>query len=164
MYTTFQCTYPSSKHHMMSLPALSRSHEFPNVPNTNPLIPPRTRGPSLRSKEAPVNSTDKLCMLSHPSQFPSHAFPISLHARRTRLQRLSFGAPIRPYTTRHVVTRTQQRVREVWTPCDAPHGIFVPLQDRGGPGVGGAGVEGADETVDACGCDYGGAIFVPVVG
>jgi len=40
----------------------------------------------------------------------------------------------------------------------------VSRQDSTGTGGRGANVEGADEAVDACGGEDGGAVFVPVVG
>ena len=148
-YLHITSTHISNTHPIISQHALiSPPHRLPNIPNTQPLIPPHTRRPPFLPKHAPINPNRKLRMPSHPPHLPP----------------LPPLPPIIPHPTRHIIARAQQRPRQMRTPRHPPNRILMPRHHAQGALPRGADVECADEAVDACSGDDGGAVFVPVVG
>ena len=131
----------------------SCSHKFPDIPNTHPLVPARTGSPPFRPKQTPIHPAHEFRMSPHHAQFSA-----------ATIFWQSFRTPIRPDSTAHVITRTQQRIRQMRTPCDPSDRVSVSLEDGQRTGVWLADVECTDQTVDAGGGDDGAAVFVPVVG
>lgn len=143
----------------------SSLHDCPAIPHHHPLIPPRTRTPPLRSKQTPVHPRHKLRMPSHSPHLPSSPkhHRILQHILLPRWYPVPHRASIRPHTTRHIITRTQQDITQMRTPTNPPHRILMPRQHRNRPRARHPYIKRADHPVHARRRNNRVPVLVPVV-
>ena len=122
-------------------------HESSYIPYTEPLVPAAASSPALTAKHAPINASDELGMSAHAAEL-SWSFALIV--------------AVTPDAAGHIVAGAEKKVRQMRTPSNLAHCVFVALKELERtsrlPDV-----EGADNTVDACRCDDCAAVLIPVM-
>lgn len=116
-------------HHTQNQRMNELPHHRPHIPHIQTLIPSHTRTPSLTPKQTPIHPRHKLCMPAHPPQLNPHIRPrpsphhIDIANRPRRCL-------ITPSPTRHIITGTQQHIRQMRRPRHLPNRILMSQHHR----------------------------------
>lgn len=135
-------------------------HELPDIPNTKPLIPPRASRPPFTPKQAPIHSAHEFRVSAHPSQLFAL---LTTKPLQPRARRLCFRTPIRPHSTRHVIARAEQGIRQMRTPRHPPNRIIVSRKHNQRALPRRPDIKRPDQPIHPGRRDDRRAIFIPVV-
>jgi hypothetical protein len=139
-------------------------HNRSAVPHHNLLVPSCTRAPPLSSKQAPVHASHKLCVSSHSSHFSSTSIEHGILQHILLLQRPhTHSTAIRPHPTRHVITRTQQDIRQMRRPRQLPHRVFMPWQYRDRSMIRHPNIKRPYDTIHSSRRNNRVAVFIPIM-
>jgi hypothetical protein len=135
-----------------------RSHDRSYVPNTKSFVPSSAGNPALRTKQAPVNTHNELCMSIHDSQL----FTVRSDGWKSSWL-LTHGCSICPNPACHIVATTQQNIAEMGAPCESPNSILMTPQQSNWSALWIADVKCTNDLVNTSSGNDGVSVLVPIM-